>query len=52
MKMNWDKQTITSIQIDTTGVANVYIDRLLKLLAEQTHMQVTCYDAHGQEVLQ
>ena len=52
MRMNWDKQTIVSVQIDTTGMANIYINRLLRLLAEQTQAKVTCYDAHGQEVLE
>ena len=52
VRVNWDKQTITSIQIDTTGMANIYINRLLKLIAEQSQAQVTCYDAYGQEVLQ
>tara|TARA_R110001599_G_scaffold255903_1_gene456032 strand:+ start:349 stop:507 length:159 start_codon:yes stop_codon:yes gene_type:complete len=52
MKVNWDKQTITSIQIDTTGMANIYIDRLLKLIAEQSQAKATCYDAYGQEVLE
>ena len=50
MKVNWDKQTITSILIDTTGMANIYINRLLKLIAEQSQAKATCYDAYGQEV--
>ena len=41
---------IATVVIDTNNVANTYVYRLLKLIAENSSCNVVCYDAIGREV--
>jgi len=41
---------IATIEIDTIHIANFYVHRLLKLIAENSSCKVTCYDDYGREV--
>ncbi len=41
---------IASVVIDTHNIANTYVYRLLKLIAENSSCNVFCYDAYGREV--
>jgi len=41
---------IATVVIDTNNIANIYVHRLLKLIAETSSCKATCYDAYGREV--
>ena len=41
---------IARVVIDTHNIANVYVHRLLKLIAENSSCKTYCYDAYGREV--
>lgn len=41
---------IATIELDTHDIANFYVRRLLKLIAENSSCKVKCYDAYGREV--
>lgn len=43
---------IATVVIDTNNIANFYVRRLLKLIAENSSCKATCYDAYGREVEQ